>query len=169
MTVPRQIGVFLAALDGTVISTLLTPISSEFDSFSSLSWITTTYLIAQAAIQPLFGKMTDIYGRRQGLLFANSLFFIGTALCGFAKSEYVMIVGRIVAGAGGGGLFAVSSIVATDLVPLRKRGIVQGHVYPTCVCSPELTKYRGGNIAFGSGAALGALWGGLRYSTPFIY
>ncbi|KAF8534609.1 major facilitator superfamily domain-containing protein [Trichophaea hybrida] len=139
------IGVFLAALDGTVISTLLAPISSEFDSFSSLSWITTAYLIAQAAVQPLFGKLTDIYGRRQGLLFSNSLFFLGTALCGLARNEYVMIVGRIVAGAGGGGLFAVSSIVATDLVPLRKRGIAQG----------------GGNIAFGSGAALGSLWGGL--------
>jgi MFS family permease len=91
-------------------------------------------LIAQAALQPLFGKLTDIYGRRQGLLFSNSLFFIGTALCGLARNEYVMIIGRIVAGAGGGGLFAISSIVATDLVPLRKRGIVQGYSCTLVLC-----------------------------------
>ncbi|CCX32435.1 Similar to Multidrug resistance protein fnx1; acc. no. Q09752 [Pyronema omphalodes CBS 100304] len=133
------IGVFLAALDGTVISTLLAPISSEFNSFASLSWITTAYLIAQAALQPLFGKLTDIYGRRNGLLVSNGLFILGTAMCGLATSEGFMIVGRVIAGAGGGGLFSISSIVGTDLVPLRKRGIVQG----------------GGNIAFGVGASLG--------------
>jgi MFS family permease len=109
-----------------VISTLLAPISSDFNSFSSLSWITTAYLIAQASLQPLFGKLTDIYGRRQGLLFSNGLFTIGTALCGLAPNQHVMIVGRVLAGAGGGGMNAISSIVATDLVPLRKRGIVQG-------------------------------------------
>ncbi|KAI5814938.1 multidrug resistance protein fnx1 [Pyronema omphalodes] len=139
------IGVFLAALDGTVISTLLAPISSEFNSFASLSWITTAYLIAQAALQPLFGKLTDIYGRRNGLLVSNALFILGTAMCGLATSEGFMIVGRIIAGAGGGGLFSISSIVGTDLVPLRKRGIVQG----------------GGNIAFGVGASLGGLFGGV--------
>ncbi|KAA8892841.1 major facilitator superfamily domain-containing protein [Sphaerosporella brunnea] len=143
------IGVFLASLDGTVISTLLAPISSDFESFSSLSWITTAYLIAQASLQPLFGKLTDIYGRREGLLVSNGLFTVGTALCGLAPNQYVMIVGRILAGAGGGGMTAISSIVATDLVPLRKRGIVQG----------------GGNIAFGSGAALGGLFGGIVNDT----
>jgi MFS family permease len=126
LIVAPQIGVFLASLDGTVISTLLAPISSEFDSFASLSWITTAYLISQAALQPLFGKLTDIYGRRKGLLASNLLFAIGTGLCGFASNEFVLITGRVIAGAGGGGLTAISSIVATDLVPLRRRGVVQG-------------------------------------------
>lgn len=66
-------------------------------------------------------------------------------MCGLATSEGFMIVGRVIAGAGGGGLFSISSIVGTDLVPLRKRGIVQG----------------GGNIAFGVGASLGGLFGGV--------
>lgn len=111
-----------------MISTLLAPISSEFNSFASLSWITTAYLITQATLQPLFGKLTDIYGRRGGLLACNALFAIGTLLCGIAKDEHGMIVGRILAGAGGGGMTAISSIVATDLVPLRRRGVVQGCV-----------------------------------------
>ncbi|KAI5778364.1 major facilitator superfamily domain-containing protein [Geopyxis carbonaria] len=139
------IGVFLAALDSTVISTLLAPISSAFQSFATISWITTSYLISQAALQPLFGKLTDIYGRRTGLLVSNTLFALGTAMCGLAKTEKVLVLGRIIAGAGGGGMTAISSIVASDLVPLRRRGIIQG----------------GGNIAYGSGAALGGLYGGL--------
>jgi MFS family permease len=123
-----QIGVFLAAMDGTIISTLLAPISSEFESFASLSWITTAYLISQAALQPLFGKLTDIYGRRQGLIVSNCLFGLGTAMCGLAKNEYVLIAGRVIAGAGGGVLTSITSIVASDLVPLRRRGLIQGYV-----------------------------------------
>ncbi len=74
----------------------------------------------------------------------NGLFGIGTLLCGLSTNQYMMISGRVIAGAGGGGLNAISSIVATDLVPLRRRGVVQG----------------GGNIAYGTGAALGGLFGG---------
>ncbi|KAL7266748.1 hypothetical protein RUND412_010687 [Rhizina undulata] len=138
-------GVFLAALDTTVITTLLAPISSTFSSFSSISWVATGYLIANSALQPLFGRLTDIYGRQAGLLFCNVSFALGTLMCGFAQNEFVMIAGRVIAGAGGGGLTAISSIVCTDLVPLRKRGVFQG-------C---------GNIAYGMGAALGGLFGGL--------
>lgn len=65
-------------------------------------------------------------------------------MCGLAKNEYTMIVGRVIAGAGGGGMTTISSIVASDLVPLRKRGIVQG----------------GGNLSYGAGAALGGVFGG---------
>lgn len=66
-------------------------------------------------------------------------------MCGFANTEAMMIIGRVVAGAGGGGLTAISSIVGSDLIPLRKRGLFQGF----------------GNIAYGSGAALGGLYGGV--------
>ncbi|TGZ79542.1 putative MFS multidrug transporter [Ascodesmis nigricans] len=139
------IGVFLAALDSTVISTLLAPISTSFQSFATVGWITTSYLISQAALQPLAGKLTDIFGRRSGLLVSNTAFGIGTLMCGVATSEHVIIIGRVIAGAGGGGLTTLSSIVASDLVPLRKRGLYQGF----------------GNIAYGTGAALGGLYGGV--------
>ncbi|KAI5852836.1 major facilitator superfamily domain-containing protein [Morchella snyderi] len=137
-------GVFLAAVDTTVISTLLAPISSSFSSFASISWVASAYLISNAALQPLFGRLTDIYGRRSGLVICNILFAAGTLMCGLAKNEYTMIAGRVIAGAGGGGMTTISSIVATDLVPLRKRGIVQG----------------GGNLSYGAGAALGGVFGG---------
>ncbi|KAG0644784.1 major facilitator superfamily-domain-containing protein [Tuber brumale] len=137
-------GVFLGAVDTTVITTLLAPISTSFSSFNSISWIATGYLIANAALQPLFGKLTDIYGRRSVLVLCNVLFGAGTLMCGLAKNQYSMIIGRVIAGAGGGGLMTIASIIASDLVPLRKRGVAQG----------------GGNIAYGAGAALGGVYGG---------
>jgi len=143
------VGVFLGALDTTVITTLLTPISTSFSSFNSISWIATGYLIANAALQPLFGKLTDIYGRKPVLVLCNILFGVGTLMCGLAKNQYSMIFGRVIAGAGGGGLMTISSIIATDLVPLRKRGVAQG----------------GGNIAYGAGAALGGVYGGFIHDS----
>lgn len=139
------LGVFLGAMDSTVIATLSAPISSEFHSLSLLSWLATAYLISNAACQPISGRLTDIFGRGPGLVLSNILFAAGNAICGFAQDEYIMIFGRVVAGIGGGGLMSISTFVASDLVPLRKRGVYQGI----------------GNICYGSGAMLGGIFGGL--------
>ena len=120
------VGVFFGAVDASIIATLSGPISSEFRSLSLLSWIATAYLIANAACQPLSGRLTDIFGRGNGLVFSNVMFAVGNAICGFAQGEGTMILGRVVAGVGGGGLMSISTFLASDLVPLRKRGIVQG-------------------------------------------
>jgi MFS family permease len=109
-----------------------------------VSWIATSYLIANAALQPLSGKLTDIFGRRAGLIFSNIFFLAGNLICGLAKAEWVMIFGRVIAGMGGGGLMAISTFVASDLVPLRKRGLIQGI----------------GNVCYGTGAGLGGVYGG---------
>ncbi|KAK9369171.1 major facilitator superfamily domain-containing protein [Lipomyces kononenkoae] len=138
------IGVFLAALDGTVVATLLAHIASEFDGFRNVSWIATAYLIACAAFQPLYGKLTDIFGRKPGLLFSNITFGIGCIACAMATNLWFLVFARVVAGIGGGGLTALSTITLSDLVPLRRRGVLQGF----------------GNIMFGSGAALGGIFGG---------
>ncbi|KAK9460155.1 major facilitator superfamily domain-containing protein [Lipomyces oligophaga] len=138
------LGVFLAALDGTVVATLLAHIASEFEGFRNVSWIATAYLIANAAFQPLYGKLTDIFGRKPGLLFSNITFGLGCLWCGLAKSFWSLVAARVVAGIGGGGLTALSTITLSDLVPLRRRGVFQGF----------------GNIMFGSGAALGGVFGG---------
>lgn len=139
------LGVFLGAIDTTIIATLSAPISSEFKSLSLLSWLAAAYLIANAACQPISGRLTDIFGRGPGLVFSNVFFAAGNLICGLAKNPATMILGRVVAGVGGGGLMSISTFVASDLVPLRKRGIVQGV----------------GNICFGSGAMLGGVLGGL--------
>ncbi len=79
------------------------PISSEFKSLSLLSWLATSYLIANAACQPLSGRLTDIFGRGPGLLFSNLAFAAGNLVCGLAKDEYTIIIGRVVAGIGEAG------------------------------------------------------------------
>lgn len=138
------VGVFLGALDSTVIATLSAPISTSFRSLSLLSWLASAYLIANAACQPLSGRLTDIFGRKAGLVVSNILFAAGNLICGLANSEMIMIFGRVVAGMGGGGLMAISTFVASDLVPLRKRGLIQGV----------------GNVCYGTGAGLGGIFGG---------
>ncbi|KAK9331792.1 major facilitator superfamily domain-containing protein [Lipomyces starkeyi] len=139
------IGVFLCALDGTVIVTLVSHIASEFHEFRSVSWIATSYLIALAAFQPLYGKVSDIYGRKALLLFSNSAFAIGCVLCGIAPSLWFLVFARIVAGIGGGGLNSLSVITLSDLVPLRQRSLLHGI----------------GSVLYNSGAAMGGVFGGL--------
>jgi MFS family permease len=138
------IGVFFAALDTTIVATLSAPISSSFHSLSLLSWLATAYLIANAACQPLSGKLTDIFSRRTGLIFSNVFFAAGCLICGLAGSAWVMIFGRVIQGIGGGGLTAIVTFLTSDLVPLRRRGVWQGY----------------GNIVFGMGMGLGGVFGG---------
>lgn len=137
-------GLISVAADSTIVATLSAPISSSFNSFSLLSWLATSYLISNAAFQPLSGRLTDIYSRRWGLVFSNVFFAAGNLICGLAKTQWAIILGRVVAGIGGGGLTAISTFVTSDLVPLRKRGIWQGI----------------GNICFGAGMGLGGVFGG---------
>lgn len=137
-------GTFLAALDSTIVATLSAPISASFNSLSLLSWLASAYFIANAALQPLSGRLTDILSRRTGLIFSNVFFAAGNLICGLAASEGVMIFGRVIAGMGGGGLTAISTFVGSDLIPLRRRGVWQGL----------------GNISYGVGAGLGGVFGG---------
>lgn len=138
------LGVFLAALDSTIIATLSAPVSASFQSLSLLSWLAASYFIANAAFQPISGRITDILSRRTGLVFSNTCFGLGNLICGLARTEREMILGRVVAGLGGGGLSSIATFVGSDLVPLRKRGMWQGI----------------GNIIFGVGAGLGGVIGG---------
>lgn len=135
---------FCAALDSTLVATLSGPISASFNSGRSFAWIASGYVIANAAIQPLSGKLTDIYGRRAGLVFAVTFFASGTLMCGLASSDRAMIAGRVIAGIGGGCTNTISSFVASDLVPLRRRGVWQGFA----------------NIVYGTGMSLGGVYGG---------
>ncbi|RDA84099.1 hypothetical protein CP532_1469 [Ophiocordyceps camponoti-leonardi (nom. inval.)] len=139
------LGVFLGAIDSTVIATLSASIASEFKSLSLLSWLATAYLISNAACQPISGRLTDIFGRGPGLIFSNIFFAAGNLICGLAQNDSVMIAGRVIAGIGGGGLMSISTFIGSDLIPLRNRGIAQGI----------------GNICYGSGAMLGSVFGGL--------
>ncbi|KAF2098394.1 putative MFS multidrug transporter [Rhizodiscina lignyota] len=138
------LGVIMNAMDSTIVATLTAPISTSFNSFKLLSWLATAYLISNAACQPLSGRLTDIFGRRTGLIWSNTLFAVGNLICGLAKSEGMIIIGRVIAGMGGGGVNTISTFVASDLVPLRRRGLWQGY----------------GNLCYGLGSGIGGVFGG---------
>lgn len=142
---PLFVASFFAALDMTIVATLASPISTTFHSFTLLSWLASGYLIANAAIQPLSGRLSDIYGRKAGIIFACTFFAAGTLICGVAQDAWVIILGRLVAGAGGGCINTVGTFIASDLIPLRKRGLWQGYM----------------NIVFGAGMGLGGVFGGV--------
>jgi MFS family permease len=93
--------------------------------------------------------LTDIFSRKAGLIFSNVVFAIGNLICGLARSEWTIILGRVIAGMGGGGLTAIATFVTSDLVPLRRRGVWQGI----------------GNICFGLGSGLGGVFGGWIHDT----
>ncbi|KAI9001206.1 vacuolar amino acid permease [Trametes punicea] len=138
--------VFLGALDGTIVATLLSPIGSYFNESNRSSYIGTSYLLSVCCFTPLYGRLSDILGRRGAMLLALSLFGSGTLFCGLAPSMDALIVARAIAGMGGGGcpMLLVSSVAVTDLIPLRQRGLYQGMT----------------NILFGLGAGLGGPLGG---------
>lgn len=126
------------------MATLAAPIATSFNSLSLLAWLATGFLIGQAATQPLSGKLTDIFSRQWGLIVSNLLFAIGNLVCGFAKDEWTMIFGRVLAGIGGGCLNSISTIIVSDLIPLRQRALWQGL----------------SNVFWGLGSGIGGVFGG---------
>lgn len=135
---------YLAALDTTVVTTLLTVIASDLNAVANISWIATAYLLSCSAFQPLFGKLSDIFGRKILLILCCAFFAIGCTIC-VTDSLVWLVIGRFVTGWGGSGLTTLGTITMSDLIPLRDRGLYQGMA----------------NIFFGLGAASGGILGGL--------
>src|SRR3954454_2862711 len=99
-----MLGMFLAALDQTIVSTALPTIVGELGGLNHLSWVVTSYLLAITVVTPLYGKLGDLYGRKIVLQGALVLFLVGSALCGAAQSMTELIAFRAIQGLGGGGL-----------------------------------------------------------------
>ncbi|KAI9291570.1 MFS general substrate transporter [Neoconidiobolus thromboides FSU 785] len=122
------LSIFVAALDNTIIATSLANITSDFNAFDEVTWVATSYLLSSTAFQPLYGKFSDIFGRRAVMLFALGIFLVGSVLCGAAQTIEMLIICRAIAGIGGGGLISLSVIIISDIVSLRRRGIFMGMV-----------------------------------------
>lgn len=120
------LGMLLAALDQTIVSTALPTIVSELGGMDHLSWVVTAYLLASTAATPLWGKLGDQYGRKKLFQAAIVLFLLGSVLCGVARDMPQLIAYRAVQGLGGGGLMVLSMAIVGDLVPPRDRGRYQG-------------------------------------------
>ncbi|KAK7451003.1 hypothetical protein VKT23_012680 [Stygiomarasmius scandens] len=110
------------SLDSTIVATSLSTVSAVFNAGSVSSWVPSAYLLTSTAFQPLYGRFSDIFGRKSTLCFAMALFVIGNLVAGFSKSIIQLIVFRGIAGAGGGGLISIQQIIISDIVSLRDRG-----------------------------------------------
>lgn len=111
----------LAALDQSIVAPAMPTIAAALGHEQYLPWIVTGYLLTATAVAPLYGKISDIYGRRLTLYAALVIFLTGSVLSAIAPNMFVLIIGRAVQGIGGGGLFALTQIVIGDLVPPRER------------------------------------------------
>ncbi|CAI7577802.1 unnamed protein product [Penicillium glandicola] len=121
------LALFLAALDMTIISTALPTIAAQFGaSESGFSWIASSYLLANAACIPLWGKISDIWGRKSIIVLANVIFLVGSLICALAHNMATIIAGRAVQGIGGGGIIILANISVSDLFSLRDRPMYYG-------------------------------------------
>ncbi|GGL69798.1 MDR family MFS transporter [Wenxinia marina] len=116
----------LASLDQTIVSTALPTIVADLGGLEHLSWVVTAYILASTVAAPLYGKLGDLYGRRNIIFFSVGLFLLGSALCGMSQTMTQLILFRAIQGLGGGGLFVLALSVVADVIPPRQRGRVQG-------------------------------------------
>ena len=116
----------LASLDQNIVATALPGIVSELGGLAHLSWVVTAFLVASTATTPLYGKLSDFYGRRAMFFVAVGVFLVGSALCGLAQDMWQLIAFRAVQGLGAGGLITLAQTTVGDLLAPRERGRYQG-------------------------------------------
>ena len=120
------VSMFLAALDMTIVAPALPTIARDLGQFSAISWIFTAYLLSSTAVTPIFGKLSDLYGRRLLLLSGLAIFMLGSLACALAPSMVALIMARAVQGIGGGALLSLPNAIIGDVVSPRERGRYQG-------------------------------------------
>jgi len=118
---------FLTALDQTIVATALPTIGRQFHDVSNLSWVITAYLLSSTAVAPVYGTLSDIYGRRAMIIVSMALFLIGSVLCAIAPNILTLILARALQGIGGGGILPLVQTVISDVVSPRERGQYQAY------------------------------------------
>jgi len=140
-------GLFLAALDQTIVGTAIRTIADDLQGLSLQAWATTAYLITSTITTPLYGKLSDIYGRRPFFVAAISIFVVASALSGFSQTMYQLAGWRALQGIGAGGLFSLALAIMGDIVPPRERAKYQGYFLAVFGTSSVLGPVIGGFLA----------------------
>jgi EmrB/QacA subfamily drug resistance transporter len=137
--------IFMAAIEGTIVATAMPTIVGALGGIDLFSWIFGAYLLTQAILIPIYGRLSDLYGRKPVLLFGIGVFLVGSALCGLAWNMVSLIAFRVVQGLGAAALIPVSQTVVADIYSGEARARMQGYISST----------------FGSAAIIGPMIGGL--------
>jgi EmrB/QacA subfamily drug resistance transporter len=149
-----MMGMFLAALDQTIVSSAMRVIADDLHDLSGQAWVVTAYLITSTIVTPLYGKLSDIYGRKRFFTAAIVIFLFGSILCTFATSMPMLAAFRAVQGLGAGGLFSLALAIIGDIVPPRERAKYQGYFLAVFGTSSVLGPVVGGFFA-GQSSILG--------------
>jgi len=147
-----MMGMFLAALDQTIVASAMRTIADDLKGLSAQAWVTTAYLITSTIVTPLYGKLSDIYGRKQFFIAAITIFTVGSMLCTLATSIGTLAGYRAIQGLGAGGLFSLALAIIGDIVPPRERAKYQGYFL----------------AVFGTSSVLGPVIGGFFAGQPTI-
>ncbi|KAF6805739.1 major facilitator superfamily transporter [Colletotrichum sojae] len=158
------VGTFTANADGSLVMATHPTIASEFDDLENSSWLFVAFALAGAATQTLYGKLSDIYGRRALLMVAYTLFAIGCAMVGVGQSMWQVVLGRVVSGSGGSSLNVLGLLLITDLVPLREVAAWQAAINLAATVGRSL----GGPIGGWLADSIGWRWSFLGQAPIFL-
>ncbi|AEN89157.1 Multidrug-efflux transporter [Priestia megaterium WSH-002] len=144
------LGIFMSAMDNTIVATAMGKIISDLGGLDKFVWVTSAYMVAVMAGMPIFGKLSDMYGRKRFFIFGLTVFLLGSALCGLAQSIVQLSIYRAIQGIGGGALLPIAFTIVFDIFPPEKRGKMTGLL----------------GAVFGSASVFGPLLG--AYITEYI-
>lgn len=142
-----MLAAFLAALNQTIIATAMPTVGRHFADFENLPWVVTAYLLTSTAVAPLYGKLSDIHGRRAMMLAAIGLFIAGSVMAAAAPNMTILILGRGLQGIGGGGILPLAQSIIADVVAPRERGRYQAYMGVVWVTSGVGGPVLGGILA----------------------
>src|SRR4029450_13270208 len=142
-----MLGMFLSALNQTIVATALPTIGREFGDFENLSWVIIAYLLSSTVVSPLYGKLSDIHGRRAMMLAAIGLFIAGSAASAAAPNMAMLIAGRTLQGIGGGGIVPLVQTTIADMVTPRERGRYQAYMGTSWIVAGVAGPALGGILA----------------------
>ncbi|MCH3051772.1 MFS transporter, partial [Listeria monocytogenes] len=126
VTIAVFVATFMAAIEGTIVSTAMPTIVSQLDGIELMNWIFSVYLLTSAVTVPIYGKLSDLYGRKNIFVIATIIFIIGSSLCGFAQNMEQLIIFRAIQGIGAGGILPSTMTIIADVYPFEKRAKVLG-------------------------------------------
>jgi EmrB/QacA subfamily drug resistance transporter len=148
---PIMLPIFLAVIDSTIVTTALPAMAASFGQVQRISWVVIGYLVANTIAAPVYGRLADMFGRRQLMQMAICLFCAASALCALSTSLPMLVMARVLQGLGGGGLMTLSQALVGERVPIRQRGHFQGYLAAVIVSGSTFGPVAGGFLteAFG--------------------